>query len=148
MKKEILRSSHTVMSYELDAFGHVNNAVYLNYLEKARNDFMIGKGMGFGDFFRWKKFPVVIRALLEFKSPARAGDRLDIRGWISDHTATGFTLAYEIWNDSGSQLILRGETVHVFIDEGNRPTRIPTEFGERFIRCASAPESADGDGRR
>ena len=145
MKKEILRSSHTVMSYELDAFGHVNNAVYLNYLEKARNDFMIAKGLGFNDFFRWKKFPVVIRAALEFKRPARAGDRLMINGWISDHTTTGFTLAYEIWNDSGSQLILRGETVHVFIDGGSRPTRIPSEFSEKFIHCASIPESGDGD---
>lgn len=145
MEKEILKSFHTVMSYELDAFGHVNNAVYLNYLEKARNDFMIAKGLGFGDFFRWKKFPVVIRAALEFKSPARAGDRLVINGWISDSSATGFTLAYEIWNDSGSQLVLKGETAHVFIDEGSRPTRIPSEFSEKFIPCASAPKPGAGD---
>ena len=137
MEREILKSSHTVMSFELDAFGHVNNAVYLNYLEKARNEFMIAKGLGFTDFFKWKKFPVLIRAALEFKSPARAGDRLLIHGWISDHSATGFTLTYEIRDEattSASRLILKGETVHVFVDESNRPTRIPSEFSEKFIR--------------
>ena len=31
---------HTVAGYELDSFGHVNNAVYLNYLEQARWDIL------------------------------------------------------------------------------------------------------------
>ena len=139
MEREILKSFHTVMSFELDAFGHVNNAVYLNYLEKARNDFMIAKGLGFNDFFKWKKFPVLIRAVLEFKNPARAGDHLLIHGWISDHSATGFTLTYEIWDEAAapaSRLILKGATAHVFVDESNRPTRIPSEFNEKFIRSA------------
>ncbi len=47
-----LVSYHTVTSYELDSFGHVNNAVFLNYLEKARCDFMTLKGLRFDDFFK------------------------------------------------------------------------------------------------
>ena len=30
----------TVRSYECDSYNHVNNAVYLNYLEHARMDFL------------------------------------------------------------------------------------------------------------
>ncbi len=132
-EREILRSRHTVMSYELDAFGHVNNAVYLNYLEKARNDFMIQKGLGFNDFFKWGAYPLVLRAGLDFRYPARAGDRLDIDGWVAVHTATRFTLQYEIRQSDTRRLVLKGETVHVFVNKHNRPTRIPAEFREKFI---------------
>ncbi len=121
------------MSYELDAWGHVNNAVYLNYLEKARNDFLISKGLNFNDFFKWEKFPVVRKAILEFKYPAKSGDNLQINGWISDCTATRFTLTYKIFNRESNILILSAQTLHVFVNNRNKPTRIPDEFYQKFI---------------
>ena len=139
MKKQPLESGfelvsyHTVPSYELDSFGHVNNAVFLNYLEKARCDFMTLKGLRFDDFFKWHRYPVVTKASLEFKRPALADDKLKITGWITDHTQTTFTLQYEIINQATGHLILTGETIHVFVNDKNRPSRIPEEFFEKFI---------------
>jgi len=130
---EILESFHTGVSYELDSFGHVNNAVFLNYLEKARCDFMLLKGLQFDDFFKWHRYPVVIRANLEFKRPAHTGDRLAIKARVTSSTQTSFTLRYEIINLGTNALILTGETSHVFIDDNNRPTRIPGEFYDKFI---------------
>ncbi|UCH93008.1 MAG: acyl-CoA thioesterase [Candidatus Aminicenantes bacterium] len=133
MDKEILKSYQTVASYELDSFGHVNNAVFLNYLEKARCDFMILKGLHFSDFFKWHRYPLVVRARLEYKRPAAADDKLLIKGWISHHTKASFTLQYEITNQDTGQLILTGETFHVFVDDNNRPARIPEEFKNKFL---------------
>jgi YbgC/YbaW family acyl-CoA thioester hydrolase len=135
-----LESFHTVASYELDSFGHVNNAVFLNYLEKARCDFMTLRGLQLKDFFDWRRYPVVRKARLEYKRPALAGDKLHIKGRISHHTHTSFTLQYEIINQSTGHLVLTGETSHVFVDDNNRPSRIPPLFHERFI----APGCADG----
>lgn len=133
----VFTSNHRVVSYELDAWGHVNNAVYLNYLEKARNDFLLQKGLDFGKFSEWGKFPVVRRATVNFKYPAVAGDRLLIEGWVSNHTATSFTLTYIITNENTHQEILTGETFHVFVDHRNRPTRIPESFFKNFIANSS-----------
>jgi YbgC/YbaW family acyl-CoA thioester hydrolase len=131
--REILTSTHRVASYEMDSFGHVNNAVFLNYLEKARCDFMTVKGLRFNDFFKWRRYPVVVRAHLEYKYPAEAGDRLLIKGWISQHTKASFTLQYEITNPDSGRLILTAETFHVFVDDNNRPARIPEEFKNKFL---------------
>ena len=133
MKKELLDSYHTVMSYELDSFGHVNNAAFLNYLEKARCDYMTSKGLRFTDFEKWKRFPVVTKATLVFKYPAYADDKLLIRGWISEYSAATFTMRYEIFNRDNDRLLLAGETRHVFVNEKNRPSRIPEEFYDKFI---------------
>jgi acyl-CoA thioester hydrolase len=137
-KKELTRdifTSHlTVYSYQLDSFGHVNNAVFLNFLEQARGDFLNARGLNFNDFFKWERYPVVIKANLEFKYPASAQDRLEIKGWISHYSATSFTMQYEIVNKDTGRLILTGETVHVFIDNNNRPSRIPEEFFNAFIQ--------------
>jgi acyl-CoA thioester hydrolase len=133
LKKEILASQHTVTSYELDSFGHVNNAVFLNYLEKARCDFMTLKGLRFDDFFKWHRYPLVVRAVLEFKYPAKAGDKLLINGWIAKYSPASFTMQYEIINRDTGRVILTAETFHVFVDDNNRPSRIPGEFFKKFI---------------
>lgn len=151
MKNEILESQHTVASYELDSFGHVNNAVFLNYLEKARCDFMALKGMQFYDFFKWHRYPVVVRAALEYKYPAKAGDKLRIKGWITKYTAISFTMQYEIilqgnnnGNESCNRLILTAETSHVFVDDNNKPVRLPEEFFQKFIAGENG-ENKEGD---
>lgn len=130
---DVLESRHTVVSYELDAFGHVNNAVYLNYFEKARNDFLNARGLSFNDFFNWQAFPVLISASLEFISPARAGDRLLILGIASSSSRARFAIKYEIIDENSGGLVCRGETVHVFIDQNSRPLAVPTEFRRRFL---------------
>ncbi len=133
MEKKILTSYHTVASYEMDSFGHVNNAVYLNYLEKARGDFLEARGLAHQDFFKWKRFPVLVKAEMTFKRPAVSGDRLFIRGWVTEHSRIGFTLSYEILQIQSDQCVLEAKTRLVFIDEKGRPSRIPQEFKDKFI---------------
>jgi acyl-CoA thioester hydrolase len=132
-KEKYLFCTHRVSSYELDSFGHVNNAVFLNYLEKARCQYLTHRGISFNHFAQWQMFPVVTKAVLEYKAPAKADDCLHIKGWVAAHTAVSFTMKYEITNRETNKLILKGETVHVFINERNRPIRIPQEFYRKFI---------------
>jgi len=132
-EQNIFKSYHTVSSYELDSFGHVNNAVFLNYLEKARCDYLLSRDLNFNEFTLWGKYPVVIKATLIFKTPAFAHDKLLINGWIVDHTSTRFSMKYEIINTATKQLLCLGETDHVFINEQNKPTRIPEKFKKQFL---------------
>jgi acyl-CoA thioester hydrolase len=132
-QRDLLTSSVTVASYELDSFGHVNNAVFLNYLEKARCDYMRLKGLKFEDFSQWDRYPLVVRVSLEYKYPAKTDDILDIDGWISRHTATSFTMQYEVTNRENQRVVLTGETVHVFVDGNNRPARMPELFKKNFL---------------
>ncbi|MHA7879610.1 MAG: acyl-CoA thioesterase [Saccharospirillum sp.] len=64
-----------VRDYECDLQGIVNNAVYQNYLEHARHEFLLAKGVDFADLTRQQINLVVVRAELDYKKPLTSGDR-------------------------------------------------------------------------
>ncbi len=64
-----------VRDYECDLQGIVNNAVYQQYLEHARHQFIKSRGLSFATLTRDGVHLVVVRAELDYKSPLRSGDR-------------------------------------------------------------------------
>ncbi|MFO7828262.1 MAG: thioesterase family protein [Bacteroidales bacterium] len=54
----IYRSKTTVKGYELDSYGHLNNAVYLNYTEQARWEILEDEGLL--EIFLKKEFLLVV----------------------------------------------------------------------------------------
>ncbi|MBN1351535.1 acyl-CoA thioesterase [candidate division KSB1 bacterium] len=127
-----LTSRLHVRSYEIDSFGHVNNAVFLNYLEFARSDYLRQKGMSFSDFHNWRSYPFVVDIHIKYKNPALFGDELEIIGWISKASRTSFTLSHEIYNAATGRLLIQADVTLVFVDENQRPTAIPEIFREKF----------------
>jgi acyl-CoA thioester hydrolase len=92
---------------DLDAFGHVNNAVYLTYAQEAR--------------FAWSGIleMVVARAEVDFIAPIYDGDTfLDIELWVSAIGNSSFTMTYEI--KLKGELVARVKTVQVTVDMGTK----------------------------
>jgi acyl-CoA thioester hydrolase len=92
---------------DLDAFGHVNNAVYLTYAQEAR--------------FAWSGIleMVVARAEVDFIAPIYDGDTfLDIELWVSAIGNSSFTMTYEI--TLKGELVARVKTVQVTVDMGTK----------------------------
>ena len=65
-------------SYECDSYGHVNNAVYLNYLEFARHQFMRQAGVRYEELRARGYGLVVTRVRIDFKAPVRYGEGLRV----------------------------------------------------------------------
>lgn len=63
-----------VRDYECDLQGIVNNAVYQNYLEHARHEFLIAQGLDFAALSKDGLNLVVVRAEIDYKSPLVSGD--------------------------------------------------------------------------
>lgn len=64
-----------VRDYECDIQGIVNNSVYQNYLEHARHEFLIHKGLDFAELSAKGINLVVTRIEIDYKHPLRSGDR-------------------------------------------------------------------------
>ncbi|MCS6860414.1 MAG: acyl-CoA thioesterase [Abditibacteriales bacterium] len=122
-----------VRSYELDSFGHVNNATYLQYLEAARCDHLRQVGLSFNDFQKWGAFPVVLEAHLRYHHPLIADDVIEVRGTFVDWKRSSFAVEYEVVKQDGT-LVLTARMVFVFVNGQGKPIRVPEEFREAFTR--------------
>jgi acyl-CoA thioester hydrolase len=63
-----------VRDYECDLQGIVNNANYQHYLEHARHQFLISKGISFVDLHNEGIDLIITKVEIEYKSPLRSRD--------------------------------------------------------------------------
>ena len=107
---------------DLDAYGHVNSAIYFTYLETARVKL-------FADSFRELTergiFTVVARAECEFKIPIMHGDEVIVTLWIAKTGRSSFDLEYRI-HDSRERTYATARTTMVCFDSiKNAPVALP-----------------------
>ncbi len=99
--------------------GHVNNAVFVTYLEVARTELWRRR---FGFAGGADEFPfVVARVAVDYRAPVHLGDDVIVHIEASTVGTTSFTLAYRL--EVGDRLVARAESVLVAVDaDTHRPT--------------------------
>lgn len=70
--------SITVRSYELDALGHLNQAVYHSYAEHARVEYMRSLGIGTDVLFGQGVAPVLLESHARYRKELRAGQEVSV----------------------------------------------------------------------
>ena len=110
---------------DLDAFGHINNANYLTFIQEVRADFTwysrIAKGLKpmFADM-------VVARAEIDYLEPINGGGfDIDIVIWVSKIGNSSFTLDYELTSKAGVHA--KARTVQVAVDMATKRSRAITD---------------------
>jgi acyl-CoA thioester hydrolase len=84
---------------DLDQLGHVNNVVYVDYLQEARVDMLRTHGRGPEALAEGL---VVVRHEVTYLEPLLFDGRaVSIECWVTDIRAASFTMAYEIFHDVG-----------------------------------------------
>ncbi|MEU0223743.1 thioesterase family protein [Streptomyces sp. NPDC006284] len=121
---------------DMDAYGHVNNVVFLRYLEEARIDFLFRPDKEF------KQGSVVARHEIDYKRQLVHRHRpVDIELWVTEIRAASFTLTYEVKDDD--VVYVRASTVIVPFDfETQMPRRITAEEREFLSEYTDDKEEA------
>lgn len=123
----------SVRSYELDSFGHVNHAVFLNYLEYARFDALAQAGHSYGDLRARGWGVYVVRVEVDYLKEARLGDRLTIRSRGESPRRSSMVFAQEIAPvDAPDAPAVRARITAVWVGEDGRPMRIPDPVAALF----------------
>ena len=122
-----------VRSYELDAQGHVNYAVYLNYYEYCRVATMEQVGMPFDEFIKRGKNVVVVEANIKYLYPAFMGDELEITLAGIKAGRSSITFKQEIFNKKTDTKINEAQMVAVFIDKDGKPVPMDDDFKKLFF---------------
>ena len=95
-----------VRDYECDMQGVVNNAVYQNYLEHARHEFLKLRGLDFAVLAKAGINLVVVRAELDYKGSLTSGDKFTISTTLEQQSRLKFAFKQTITRDADNKLML------------------------------------------
>lgn len=107
-----------VRDYECDLQGMVNNAVYLNYLEHTRHQYLKTLGLDFAQLHAQGCDLVLIRCELDYKTPLRSGDRFVVRLQMVQESRLRFAFVQEIYRLPEEQLVLQARAIGTGIIAG------------------------------
>jgi acyl-CoA thioester hydrolase len=121
MAKEIFTLDFKVRDYECDMQGIVNNAVYQNYLEHARHEYLLAKGVDFAELARQKINLVVLRAELDYKLPLASGDEFYVDVRVKQSSRVRFDFIQNIYRKRDNKLMLAAKITGTSLNERGRP---------------------------
>lgn len=122
----LFRLDFKVRDYECDLQGIVNNSVYQNYLEHARHEYFLSRGLSFAKLVQEGVNPVVTRAELDYKKPLRSGDSFWVGVNLQKKGAARGIFEQQIFRSRDNALVLNGLFTWAAINNEGKPMK--TDF--------------------
>ena len=124
---------------ECDAYGHVNNANYLRYMQEAAFNASAAVGYDVKRYDELGQYWLVRETEIEYFKPLMYGDEFEIKTWVADFRRVRSRRRYEFRKPGSDDLLARGMTDWVYIDKATqRPVNVPPEMIRAF-----APDGED-----
>jgi YbgC/YbaW family acyl-CoA thioester hydrolase len=122
-----------IMFFDTDCAGVVHNIAYLRFIEVARTLLAEQLGMGLVGMAESGVFPVVMRTEIDYKKPAKLGDRLAVHGWLDALDRMRFWVAFEVKRPADGALIAQSrQMLCVIKNPPGRPVPLPADWPVRF----------------
>jgi acyl-CoA thioester hydrolase len=118
---------------DLDAMGHVNNAVYATYLEQARADYyadVVDVSLSAVD-------TVLVNLSIAYQRPVTAEETVTVAFGVGNLGESSIPMEYEVRTENG--VAATAETMQIVFDRETGESRsIPQEWRDRITRYAQS----------
>jgi acyl-CoA thioester hydrolase len=113
-----------VYSFQIDFIGHVNNIVYIQWMEIGRTKLLEAVGLPTQDIFKQGFVPVLVQTHITYKSPLYLGDRVQVQLWLSELGKASAIMQFR-FHTPQSKLAAEGWQKGLFVDRATqRPRRL------------------------
>jgi YbgC/YbaW family acyl-CoA thioester hydrolase len=139
MEKPECTTLEEVMFFDTDCGGVVHNIAYLRMIETCRTRLATQMGMDLPKMMKTKLFPVVTRTEIDYRRPAKLGDKLIICGELEKLERVRFWCAFIMTREGDDTPLItcRQALALVQMPQG-RPQRLPQDWHERWGKIQSA----------
>jgi len=126
-----------VYTFHIDFVGHVNNAVYIQWMEIGRTKVLEAGGMPVDRLAHTGItgegiVPILVSTEIEYKQPIFLGDRVRVEVWISELRHASARLEFRFYKE-GDVLAASGSQKGLFVSRKTmRPQRLSREIKARF----------------
>ena len=118
----------------IDSYGHVNNAVYIGWLERC--GWAHSEAVGFPEsrLIGMRRGMAVRRIDVSYLAACYEGDRVLVADWVvANDGKLHAARRFQIINETRRQVALRGEIDYFCINlDTGRPVRMPAEFVDAY----------------
>jgi len=120
-----------VMFFDTDCGGVVHNIAYLRFIEIARTLLAEKLGLTLAEMAETQKYPVVVRTEIDYRRPAKLGDRLVIEGWLDRVERARFWCAFQVIRPKDNTVMAQCRQMLALIEmHTGKMLRLPTDWGK------------------
>ena len=128
-------ASVAVTPVDIDAYDHVNNAVYMTWFDRAAWQHSAALGLPIEKCLQLDRGMAVLRSVIGYIRPAVLGDAIQIATWLLP--AEGklrVRRRFQVRREADAATLARAEIEYACIElSSGRPTRWPPEFRRQYI---------------
>jgi acyl-CoA thioester hydrolase len=127
-----------VQDEDIDAYGHVNNAVYLRWLDRAAWSHSAALGLSIDDCTRMQRGMAALRIEIDYLRAALPREHVAVATWIVDtDRKLRVTRRFQLRHAASGATLARATTQYVCLNLANgRATRMPPEFLATYVPAA------------
>ena len=117
------------MFFDTDCGGVIHNLAYLRFVETARTIMAAQMGMRLPEMAAEGLYPVVLRTEIDYLSPGKFGDRIVVRGGVTEVGRVRFWVEFEVVRaDDGTILTKSRQSLALIRMPGAKAERLPDEW--------------------
>ena len=117
---------------DMDAFGHVNNVVYIRWFESARID-LISRYKSEANMQPGGVGPILASVKCDYKMQLHFPDTVYVGSKVAKVGRSSFDIEHAVYSRQLNKLAATGTSVCVLFNyDTNRPTRIPPDLLAQF----------------
>jgi acyl-CoA thioester hydrolase len=120
---------------DIDAYEHVNNAVYVTWFDRAAWEHSAVLGLPIDQCLALDKGMAVVRSVIAYARPALLGDTILIATWLlPGDSRLRVGRRFQVRRESDATTLARAEIEYACIElSSGRPARWPPEFRSRYV---------------
>ena len=128
-----------VVASDIDAYDHVNNAVYLSWFDRVAWSHSAALGVTLEECVRIRRGMAAHRTEIDYQRAAVQGDRVSVGTWIASTDAKlRVERRFQVRRAPDGETLARARTDYVCINlDSGRATRMPASFSLAYVTTSS-----------
>ena len=133
-----------VEARDIDAYDHVNNAVYLTWLDRAAWSHSAALGVPLEKCLALRRGMAALRTEIDFVRAALRGDRVHVATWIAVADRLRVERRFQVLRAADGATLARARTEYVCINlDSGRAVRMPELFARAYIAAGDFGQSTN-----
>lgn len=130
-----LKFTESIYTYHIDFVGHVNNIIYVQWLENARVKLIEAMGLSITQIADEDDLlPIITETTIKYKKPYFLNNKVNIEVWVSKMHNVSAIFEFRFYNEK-EELCSTAQQKVLFIDNKKmQPSRKIVKYKENFER--------------